>query len=65
MVSQSPVYVIYSPERNAYWGPKERGYTSLSQAGAYSPEDVVRIHLEGRLDGDEAIRLPEREGEGK
>jgi len=38
------LYLIWSHEHNAWWGPNERGYTQfISSAGRYREEDAWRI----------------------
>lgn len=56
------MYVIWSFEHEAWWGPQERGYTNLLEhAGLYTAQDAGRIVC-GSVLGDE-VAIHERTAE--
>lgn len=43
-MSDDPVYLVWSNEHRAWWGPEHRGYVrGVSQAGRYSRDEALEI----------------------
>lgn len=52
------MYLIWSNEHRAWWGPNNRGYTkALSRAGRYSREEAISTCARAR-DGWSAEEIP-------
>jgi hypothetical protein len=61
MPVSNPIYLIWSHEHRAWWGPGEAGYVrEISRAGRYSHADALRICAQA-IPGDARIlgALPE------
>lgn len=61
---QEPVYLVWSNEHSAWWGPRRSGYyLSLDYAGRYSRDEALKISAEARggwKPGDVPPEMPVR-----
>jgi hypothetical protein len=54
------LYLIWSHEHNAWWGPEERGYTNfIRAAGRYLKQDAMRICARPAINRDPNHCIPE------